>query len=258
MRLPLTFPQLKIDRLPGAVQHWLAALGFLSRFPVAVEVTPEVLARSLGYFPAAGFVLGALALLPVWLGLWAEHPAVQGVLYALLLVWATRGLHWDGLADVCDAAGSGARGERFYVILKDSRLGAFGALGLVLGLGVMVCSASACLDNGKWLPLLLAPAAGRCLPAVLLWKGPVRPAPGLGRMLLPGATSVQAALHLAIVAVCLLVLGPVRALAGAMLITFGAVSLVRLARREDGLNGDFLGAGIILGELSVLLAGCLC
>ena len=257
MHLPLTFPRLKIDRLPGAVQRLLAALGFLTRFPLAVEATPEVLARSLGYFPAAGFILGCLALLPVWLGLWAAHPSVQGALYVLLLVWSTRGLHWDGLADVCDAAGSGACGERFYTILKDSRLGAFGALGLVLGLVLMTSSAVACLTAADWLPLLLAPTVGRCLPALLLWQGPAREGQGLGRMLLPGATGMQAALQLALAVVCLLLLGPARALAGAVLIVVGAGALVRLARREAGLNGDFLGAGIILGELGVLLAGCL-
>ena len=77
--------------MPGAVQRLLAALGFLSRFPLAVEATPDLLARSLGYFPAAGFVLGAVALFPVWLGLWAAQPAVQGALYVALLAWFTRG-----------------------------------------------------------------------------------------------------------------------------------------------------------------------
>ena len=257
MRWPLTFPRLKTDRLPGAAQCLLAALGFLSRFPFAVEATPDVLARSLGYFPAAGFVLGALALLPVWLGFWSVHPMIQGVLYVALLAWSTRGLHWDGLADVCDAAGSGAHGDRFYAILKDSRLGAFGALGLVLGLLLMACSAAACLQMADWLPLLLAPVIGRCLPAILLWKGPVREGPGLGRMLLPGATGMQAAFQIILIATCLLLLGPVRALAGVVFITVGAGLLLRLACRGQGLNGDFLGAGIIWGELSVLLAGCL-
>ena len=257
MRSPLTFPQLKIDRLPCAVRRLLTALGFLTRFPFAVKTTPEELARSLGYFPAAGFLLGVLALLPVWLGLWEAHRTVQGVLYVALLVWLTRGLHWDGLADVCDAAGSGACGERFYTILKDSRLGAFGALGLVLGLVMSACAAAACLHTSDWLPLLLAPVTGRCLPVVLLWKGPVRSGQGLGRMLLPGATGVQVFFHLALAIGCLTLLGPLRGLAGAVFIATGLGFLLRLARREEGLNGDFLGAGIIWGELSVLLAGCL-
>ena len=243
--------------MPGAVQRLLAALGFLSRFPLAVEATPDLLARSLGYFPAAGFVLGAVALFPVWLGLWAAQPAVQGALYVALLAWFTRGLHWDGLADVCDAAGSGAHGERFYAILKDSRLGAFGALGLAFGLLLATCATAACLRMADWLPLLLAPVVGRCLPAIMLWQGPVRAGQGLGRMLLLGATGMQAAFQLGVALVCLLLLGPVRALAGIVLMTVGTSSLLRLARREEGLNGDFLGAGIIWGELSVLLAGCL-
>ncbi len=245
--------------MPWCIRPFFTALSFLTCLPVQIAVSDHEVARSLGYFPMAGLVLGGMASLPVWLGCFPESPALQGVTYAACLALLTRGLHWDGFADLCDAVGSGTRGERFHAILKDSRLGAFGAMGLVFAILAHCLAAGAVLSSEHGLPCLwIAPLVGRSFPALLLWRGPVREGAGLARLFLPGAGGRLAAFHLVCAgAVLVFVLGVVRTLYLAVAMAGIVNLLLRLARRERGLNGDFLGTVIVLGELGVLLvAAC--
>ena len=76
--------------------------------------------------------------------------ALAAWLWMALEAWSTRGLHWDGLADLGDASGSGAQGERFWAILRDSRLGAFGALHLLLAFGGMWLTVCWHIKAGQW------------------------------------------------------------------------------------------------------------
>jgi len=236
------------------VQALAASLAFLSRIPVPSACLPAHPARALGYFPAAGFLLGFLACLPGLLGLFGDYPLLRGMIYVVLLAWLTRGLHWDGFADLCDAAGSNAHGEAFYRILKDSRLGAFGAMGLMLGGMTEAALAGACWMLPEPLePLLTAPVIGRCLPALLLWAGPVREGAGLARTMLEGVSGRLVAVHGGVlIAAGLWGLGWMRLVMLFVLLGLGMFWLLRLARREAGLNGDFMGTAIIWGELAAL------
>src|SRR5687768_16835130 len=110
------------------------ALGFLTRLPVGAAVVDEAsFGRALGWFPLVGAGLGALLLV----GAWVLEPVLAPSLCAAALVafwaYATGGLHLDGVADVFDAF-SGGRGdrERTLEIMRDSRIGAHGAVALVL------------------------------------------------------------------------------------------------------------------------------
>lgn len=235
------------------------ALAFLSRlvppspgFHTADSAKTQ-LADAVPFYPFAGLVLGALASVPVllslptWLTAW---------LYTLLLAWMTRGLHWDGLADLADACGSNATGEKFWQIMKDSRIGAFGVMALVFGIGGQVLAVHTCLEKGAWLPLLLAPAYGRGM--VILFGRLVRPNPHstLAALIQPGLgkTAALAVLMLTFVlaALCLedIAFGTALLLTAAILFT-----LRRIALAHDGANGDFHGSLIITAEIAILISG---
>ena len=116
--------------------QFLCALSFLTRLVPPREVDAVDFPKTLLWFPAVGLAVGLAAVLPAWLGLFAHLPWLQGWLIVGLSLWVTRGLHADGLADVADAWGSAATGDRFWAIKKDSRAGPFGVLWLVMaGLG---------------------------------------------------------------------------------------------------------------------------
>jgi adenosylcobinamide-GDP ribazoletransferase len=126
-----------------AVRHYLLAIQFFTRIPVTgqlanwVGFSPAMLRASAGHFPGVGVAMGAitaafsavlLAVLPASVML----PFVVAVLGTVLSVMLTGAFHEDGLADIADGLGGSYERERALIIMKDSRVGAFGALALVL------------------------------------------------------------------------------------------------------------------------------
>lgn len=127
-----------------ALRHYLLALQFFTRVPVTgsiaawVGFSPAMLRASAAHFPGVGWLVGAVVAGVSWLLL--EHlPGVYAPLVAA--VWSTAvgvlftgAFHEDGLADVADGLGGTADRERALLIMKDSRVGAFGAVAVVLAL----------------------------------------------------------------------------------------------------------------------------
>jgi adenosylcobinamide-GDP ribazoletransferase len=129
--------------LAQGMRHFLLAIQFFTRLPITgrlalwVGYSPEMLRASVGHFPAVGYLVGAVAAL-VWLGvMWATPPTPHAPLLAAALstvatLWLTGGFHEDGLADVADGLGGHVSRERALDIMKDSRIGAYGAMALVM------------------------------------------------------------------------------------------------------------------------------
>ena len=108
------------------MRRFLGAVQFLTVIPVRAGTTP---AEAAAFFPLVGALLGACA--AAFLNL-AFPPSIGALLAVLFLVAATGGLHEDGLADVFDAFRAGRPPEKIHAILKDSRIGTYGALALII------------------------------------------------------------------------------------------------------------------------------
>lgn len=128
-----------------SVRHFLLAIQFFTRIPVTgrladwVGFSPAMLRASAAHFPGVGVVVGVLvagltAVLLAFLPPSFFTPLVAAVLGTVLSVMVTGGFHEDGLADVADGLGGSSDRERALVIMKDSRVGAFGVLAVVLAL----------------------------------------------------------------------------------------------------------------------------
>jgi len=229
----------------------LNALSFLTRLGPPRLVAQEDFPKTLAWFPVVGLVVGVLSLLPVLLGLFAGYPWLQGWLVAGLSLWLTRGLHADGLADIADAWGSRAEGDRFWTILKDSRAGPFGVLGLVMVLAGQLLAFGILAGQERFGAICWCFVLGRfvSLTVLCLCKGIVRP--GLSALFAPGAgwRTFTAALGLTLVS-GLAMSSPGAVFWGVAIGGLVTIFLVRLARRQHGVNGDFMGAAIVLGELA--------
>ncbi len=237
------------------ITDFVLAAGFLTRLAPSRVVQPEELGRSLSYFPLVGLAVGLVLTVPWLLGLAVEHPWLQAWLWLAGSMYITRGLHWDGWVDLWDAWGSGAQGEHFWEVLKDSRMGAFGGMGLFMGLtGQLLLVHHAC-QGQAWGALIWAPVLGRTAAPILAWTGRGLQRPGLANAFLCAAQAWRLLLVMGLAAFAGLLLVPGKSflLAWALLLA-GLMVLTRLAKHQQGLNGDFLGAAIIWGELSVLLA----
>lgn len=232
------------------------ALTFLTilPWPRPVLAGPEDLARSLVWFPWVGLLLGALYAGAGYLALHVWPPAGAAALLLVLTVILTRGLHLDGLADTLDGLGGGRDPQSRLTVMKDSRLGAFGALGLVLALLLKGVFLTLLLEAGRLSALLLFPVVSRGGMVLLTWLSPyARPEGGLGRAMTDGVTG-QIALGalVPVLAACLLlyrVRGVVLlAAAGLLILTLSRV----FTRLLGGITGDVLGAANELLEVLAL------
>lgn len=240
-----------------ALGAWLRRLHLAAAFLTVLpgprqEATEAELVASVPFYPAVGLGLGMVLAGAATLARPLLPPEVLGWVLAALGAGLTRGLHWDGLADVADAWGAGAQGERFWAILKDSRTGAFGVLAVVLAAGTQASALAALLAQGRLAPMVLAPVIGRlaCLALAHLASGLARP--GLGALTLQGASPGLAGTLAATAVATALLLPPDRLLAVAVAVAGAVGLLLRLGHRHRGVNGDFLGAAIVLAETLVL------
>ena len=126
------------------IRHYLLAVQFFTRIPVTGRLaawagySPKMLRASAAHFPGVGVLVGALvagltALLLVFLPQASPlSPLVAAVLGTVFSVILTGAFHEDGLADIADGLGGSQNRERALEIMKDSRVGAFGAIAVVL------------------------------------------------------------------------------------------------------------------------------
>lgn len=112
---------------------FLSALQFLTIIPVRLKsVNEENLARSLIYFPVIGLIIGlTLAALNKILGFLGFGYLACDIFLVIFLIWITGGLHLDGLSDTMDAILSQKSRGEMLLIMRDSRIGVMGVLGLI-------------------------------------------------------------------------------------------------------------------------------
>lgn len=238
----------------------LAALAFLTWFPYTKlrERSQQDISHSRIYFPLVGLLLG-LGLVVVERGASLVFaPPLTAALVVVLLLVVTRGLHIDGLMDVCDGLFGGATPERRMEIMRDSRVGAFAVAGaagvLLLKYGALV-SLLAPGHPGKALALLLFPMISRWTMVAALAAFPYARSQGLGSPFHQGnvwPATVVAGMVAVFAAVFIGGIGGVGILIGA---TVMALVLGRgMSKMLGGLTGDTYGAINELVEVAVLAA----
>ena len=124
--------------MPRQFVLFLVATQFLTRLPAPAlrGFQPSWLSQSARYFPLVGVLVGSLNVGIWWLlGHWLPPTVSVGLMLAASLL-ITGAFHEDGFADTCDGFGGGTTTERVLAIMKDSRIGAYGAMGIFLMLGL--------------------------------------------------------------------------------------------------------------------------
>lgn len=258
--------------LKPRIDNLLGALSFLTRFGRPVLSTAAGIGAAIPWFGASGLIVGCFCAAFCLLStpLFANSPCAAlaaGWLWLACEVWLSRGMHWDGVADIGDALGSGARGEKFRAILKDSRSGAFGVMTLVILMTGQAIFAAIHFhpiisfredSTLPFLTLVLAPAWARLAP-VWLARGARAYAPNsLGAIICDHVNAKIWILAWAQGSVCLILplffgLCPWRAAAlwvSQCLLNF---RLAALARKHGGLSGDFFGVQIEASQFLYLL-----
>ena len=247
----------------------LLAIQFLTRLPVpglnslTAEMAKAGLVKSVVWFPVVGALVGGVTAATILL---AEQfwPRVIAVIFALIVeARLTGAFHEDAVADFCDGFGGGMSPERIHEIMKDSRIGSYGAVGLGL---VMALRASLliALPAPLILPALLASASfGRWLAvAIMATTEPFEPAgrssgglaKDVGARTSPTQWLAATGLVLPFLLPLLLALPtPTAAAIGAALL-FLLWFRCFLLRHLGGVTGDCLGFAVYVGQILILLA----
>jgi adenosylcobinamide-GDP ribazoletransferase len=236
---------------------YIIAIQFLTIIPLpfAVRCEKEDLGRSTAFFPLAGLTIGALLVALNWLiSPWLARSLCDAILVAALAV-ITGGLHLDGLADVCDGLAARGGRERFLAVMKDSQVGAGGAVGLVLVLLLKWQALVALPIELKWKALLFFPAVARFGQVLTLIGANQARQDGLGAMFLKGTGGGGAMFLATLTAVassaCFPGFKAVYALAAVCLFT--SAGRLFFQRHLGGITGDTVGCISELNEIIALI-----
>ncbi len=244
---------------------FLIALQFFTRIPIPAWVGFDAawLNQAARYFPAVGWVVAAASGVVFYCSalLWSQGIAVLLAMVASLLL--TGAFHEDGFADMCDGFGGGYTAARILEIMQDSRIGAYGAIGIQL---VLFC---------KWLTLtsmptsfvipalLLAHTFSRLASSSLIWLLNYVRSEGKAKPLAQAMSHGEMAIAIGTVvlpAIALIVwthLPIMKILFGLGLLSLSTIWLAKFyVKRIGGYTGDCLGAVQQVTELCVYLGLC--
>ena len=233
------------------------ALAFLTRAPLRAQHqwSDADLAASMPWFPLVGALIGLVGAIAYALAVWLGLPPLPAAAIALGAgIWLSGALHEDGLADVADGFGGGSTREDKLAIMRDPRIGSYGALALALALLARAGAIMALAEpSAVAAALVAAGAASRAaLPVVMIALPRARTdglAASAGR---PHPLRAAAAVLIAVL-MALVLLGHA-ALAALLAGALGTLAIALLARRQiGGGTGDVLGAVQQLTEIGLLL-----
>lgn len=213
------------------------------------------MADTVRVWPVVGLLVGALAGLALWLGAqFGLHPLAASFLGLAMAALATGALHEDGLADVADGFGGGADKTKKLRIMRDSRIGAFGVMTLIIVIGFKGGALGGFTGPGlAAVALMVAHTLSRAaLPMLMVALPPARRT-GLGKAagIPKREDAVMSAAIGVLVAVLALGIGP--GLVASALAALGVAAVGALARRHiGGFTGDVLGAAQQVAEAFVL------
>ncbi|GGE26460.1 adenosylcobinamide-GDP ribazoletransferase [Primorskyibacter flagellatus] len=237
--------------MPHPLDDLLTGFALLTRLPLPDHVSRG--AAAAWSWPVVGLVVGGLAALSGWLVVTAGLSAAPAAVLVLAVqVLLTGGLHEDGLADTADGLWGGRTKERRLEIMRDSRIGSYGVVALVLALLARWSVMVQVLAYGSWGALVAAAVLSRgVLPGVMALVGPARQdglSRGVGR---PSVAVAAAAAGLAVL-IGVLVAGwgvlPAVVACGVVAVGMGRIAVARIG----GQTGDILGAVQVLAEIGVL------
>ena len=231
---------------------------FSTRLPVAQTAPIEGgdIARASWAFPVVGALLGGAGALVYWVAFRIGLPPALAAALTLATTLALTGcLHEDGLADTADGFGGGGDRERKLEIMRDSRLGTYGASALAMSL-ILRWSALAAIANPESVAMALIAAHGAARAALPAFMRFVPPARADGLSAHAGRPPPQAVGAAALLGVCILGLGlgPAAAAVGLVVVAAASLLMARLSMRQiGGQTGDVLGALEQVNEIVILL-----
>lgn len=234
------------------MKSFLLIVSFFTRLPFGnwVSYTDERYRKSIFYFPLVGLIIGGFIFWPTVLP--ALPPQAKSILIILLYLWISGGIHLDGLADSADGLLSGRPKERILEIMKDSRIGSFGVIALILYFLTFYTFA----QTASLLALLCMPFVGKTLGFVMAgFSVYARPDQGMGYVFITEIKKTIALVYLVLLSIMLyLILGINGLLSGGIALITGIYLTHASHKKIGGMTGDTIGMVIEVMQLVFLAA----
>ena len=244
---------------------FVLALQFLTRLPIRADdaYTPQRFTASVNYFPLVGVLIGAFAAIIYWLGYFVFPSVLAALISVGATVLFTGAFHEDGLADTFDGIGGGATREQALEIMRDSRIGTYGALVLVLVLATKVGALAVLPSPAVEVGLIVAHGLSRWSSVFVVATSQYVRDHGTGKAVAEGITRTGLVLTALVGAGCLVVLYLMLSAQAAVFAAIGLIvghGLSRLLyeRKLGGYTGDCLGATQQISEIGVYLGIVAC
>ncbi|TNE34381.1 MAG: adenosylcobinamide-GDP ribazoletransferase [Alphaproteobacteria bacterium] len=243
----------------GWAEDFLVALMFLTRLPLrpSFHFDMKSLGKASRAFPLVGVITGGLAGTLFLLCYLAGLPPLVSALLALgSQVLLTGALHEDAIGDVADGFGGGADREKKLAIMRDSRVGSYAVVALILLIGIKAATIASFSDPiGIFAILITAAAISRGMMVWVMYLLPPARVDGLGHG--AGQPELNALLlaTLVMILIAIVALGPMDGAVALFAGILGAGAMGLIARRQiGGQTGDVLGAAQQISEVFILLA----
>ena len=238
------------------MRQLLIAISFFTRFPITLkDVDENEFYNSMILMPIVGILIGLLLAVAAWIFSFIRIPALQAVLMLITYLWISGGLHLDGFGDTIDGIFSSRDHDRMMEIMKDSRLGSFGAIALIL-LFLTEWSAYTQVLPVSFLAVGVMPVVGRyCALQACCFSTYAKGGGGLGKrvveMTKPWHVLVYLVMTMALAFLTMQWAGVVAAL---VTVICGLLLTAYLRRRIGGMTGDTIGFTIELSQAIYLVA----
>ncbi len=241
------------------------AIQFLTRVPVPLPniYTPERLTLAARYYPLVGIGVGVAGAVILTLALQIVLFPVAVILSVIGTILLTGAFHEDGFADTCDGIGGGQSKSQALEIMRDSRIGTYGALALVLSIGLKISLLALMPLQSAALTLIAAHGASRAAILLVLSTTDYARDEGSAKPLATGISAHSLFIGLAVGCVALIPLAMnvsgISIICGLLGLGFCALTLqVIVTRKIGGFTGDTLGAVQQVSELGFYLGVSAC
>ena len=244
------------------IRNFITALQFLTVFRIRKhhEVDENELARAMAYFPFVGFFIGIILVYADKALLTFFPDTISNIFLLLLSALMTRALHIDGLSDSIDGLMGGTDRESRLAIMKDSRIGSAGVLGILFVLLIKYVCLNNLFGDNKTVALLTAPAFSRWSQMLMMFRADYGREEGMGRAFVGhvrlGGLMAASVISLGISAFVIVDESRTIALAAGIPCLVGLFTVLwrwYVVRKVGGVTGDAVGAVSEMNEALTLL-----
>ncbi|MBL4930241.1 adenosylcobinamide-GDP ribazoletransferase [Clostridium paridis] len=239
------------------MKNFILILQFMTRIPINInlKVERENFQKGVAFFPLVGLIVGIFEAAIFYIGSRVFPFNISIFITVISHVVITGAIHIDGLGDTIDGIFSGRSKEKILEIMKDSRVGTFGALGIIFLIVGKIITLSSINHIEVYKGIILAPIISRTLITLLMYKRKyAREKEGMGDLFIGVLEKKNFVIALLTGITLISIIGRIKGVI-LLIICFFFTILFRnyIEKRIGGVTGDILGASVELNELLVFL-----